>query len=71
MAFGEHFAVGAFPLDEVRDGVEPLRARSNHGCWSDVWLMTSSVTTLRSRAWAASMKVVKSWRVLELEWMSV
>ena len=30
------------------------RARWNQGCWSEVWLMTSSIMTCILRAWAAS-----------------
>ena len=38
------------------------RARWNQGCWSDVWLMTSSVMTFRPRLWASRTKVRKSRR---------
>ena len=36
------------------------RARSNHGCWSDVWLTTSSMRTLMWRSWAAPTSARKS-----------
>jgi hypothetical protein len=32
------------------------RARWNQACASEVWLITSSVTTRMPRAWAAAMK---------------
>ncbi len=36
------------------------RARWNQGCWSEVWLRTSSVMTRRPRRWASSRKASKS-----------
>ena len=39
-----------------------LRASWNQGCWSDVWLSTSSVMTRRPRACAASRKRCESRR---------
>ena len=35
------------------------RARWNQGCWSEVWLSTSSVMTRRPRRWASRMKRAK------------
>ena len=43
---------------------EPGRARRafwNHGCWSEVWLMTSSVMTRRPRRCASATKALKSF----------
>ena len=36
------------------------RARWNQGCWSEVWLMTSSVMTRRPRSCASRMKRLTS-----------
>ena len=36
------------------------RAAWNQGCWSEVWLITSSVITRRPRLWAARTKARKS-----------
>ena len=35
-------------------------ARRNQGCWSEVWLITSSVMTRRSRLWASRTNRLKS-----------
>ena len=42
------------------DPFAAVRARWNHGCWSEVWLMTSSVITRSPRACAASRKAITS-----------
>ena len=39
------------------------RARLNQSCWSEVWLMTSSVMTRRPRFLASWMKRLKSFIV--------
>jgi len=46
---------------QLRSG-EPfgaVRARWNHGCWSDVWLMTSSV---RTRMFIRRASSVNRWK---------
>src|SRR6185369_2742010 len=37
-----------------------VRAAWNQGCWSEVWLITSSVMTLRPRRCASFTKALKS-----------
>ena len=39
------------------------RARWNHGCWSEVWFMTRSVTIRMPRAWACETSSMNSGRV--------
>ena len=36
------------------------RESSNHGCWSDVWFGTQSMTTRMPRAWQVSTSASKS-----------
>ena len=45
------------------------RARRNQGCWSEVWLITSSVITRRFRRLASCMKRRKSFIVPNSELM--
>ena len=53
--------------------LEPLAlrlARLNQGCWSEVWLMTSSVMTRRPSRFASCMKRRKSFIVPKAGLMS-
>ena len=58
--------VGVAPDVDSRARANPAgarRARWNQGCWSEVWLMTSSIITCMPRWWAASRNCRKSSRV--------
>ena len=46
-----------------------LRASWNHGCLSEVWFSTSSVTTRSPRSCAAARNAVKSSIVPYIGWM--
>ena len=37
-------------------------ASTNHGCWSEVWLGTQSMTTRMPRSWASATRASKSAR---------
>jgi maltose alpha-D-glucosyltransferase/alpha-amylase len=47
-------------MSDLRAFIDAAHARWNQGCWSEVWLMTSSTITCMLRSWAAARNSLKS-----------